>query len=399
MRILHTSDWHLGRSFGPASLVDDQLAFVDWLLGQVGEQRIDLVVVAGDIYDRAIAPTDAVVMFRDALRRLLDTGAKVAVITGNHDGADRVAAYDDLLDLSGLYLRGGYSRIGEVITLSMSDGPLDLVLLPFLDPQAAPDDLADTTSVPDASSSIEEGALTAAIARRARRTHQSVLEAAIDAVTPHLHSPRSLAVSHAFVAGGEITDSERQLTVGGTGTVDAALFAPFSYTALGHLHRPQTVSGHTTVVYSGTPLAYSFSEEHPKSITIVDMGPDGQCAIDTVTVPVGRGVTTVTGTIDDLLRTTPSAAVTSSFVRAIVTDAGVVLDAKQRLTAVYPHVVEIVLAPPMQPGGVTTAIDRRTMSATEAADAFWLASVGAPPTPPQQHLLHSAIAEAEGRVA
>jgi len=399
MRMLHTSDWHLGRSFGPASLAADQQAFVDWLVGQVGEQRIDLVVIAGDIYDRAIAPTEAVVMFREALHRLLATGAKVVVITGNHDGADRVAAYDDLLDLSGLYLRGGYSRIGEVVTVAMADGPLDLVLLPFLDPQAAPDSLADDALAGDGSAGDASAGDADAVARLARRTHQSVLEAAIAAATPNLRSPRSLAVSHAFVAGGAITDSERPLTVGGTGTVDAALFAPFSYTALGHLHRPQAVAGHPTVVYSGTPLAYSFSEDHAKSVCVVDMAPDGTCSIDTVHVPVGRGVVTVTGTIDQLLSATPTAATLTSFVRAIVTDAGVVLDAKQRLTAVYPHVVEIVLAPPVRDGEAAAAIDRRTMSAAEAADAFWLASVGSPPTDPQQHLLHTALAEAEGKVA
>ena len=139
MRILHTSDWHLGRSFGPLSLHDDQQAFIDWLVQLCAEERIELVVVAGDIYDRSIPPTEAVVMFRNALVRLQAAGHTLAIITGNHDGADRVAAYDELMDASNVFVRGGYSKIGEVIHLSFTDGPLDLVMLPFLDPQAAPD--------------------------------------------------------------------------------------------------------------------------------------------------------------------------------------------------------------------------------------------------------------------
>ena len=118
MRILHTSDWHLGRSFGQFSLADDQRAFTDWFVGQCTAQRADLVIIAGDIYDRAVAPVEAIAHFREVLAALLAAGVQVAVITGNHDGADRVAPYDDLLDLSRLYLRGGYGAVGEVLTLA-----------------------------------------------------------------------------------------------------------------------------------------------------------------------------------------------------------------------------------------------------------------------------------------
>ncbi len=402
MRILHTSDWHLGRSFGPVSLAAEQQAFIDWLVAQTIEQRIDLVVVAGDVFDRSVAPIDAVVMFREALMRLLETGAKVAVITGNHDSPDRVAAYDDLLDLSGVYVRGGYSRFGEVLRLPFVDGPLDLVLLPFLDPQAAPDELDEGGIEPepdDLFDTTADDSVTEAFARRVRRTHRSVLAAAIAAAVPRLSAPRSLAVAHAFVTGCITSESERQLTVGGTGAVEAALFKRFSYSALGHLHRPQEVSARRTVRYAGTPLAYSFSETHVKSIVVIDMAADGTCVVHTLPIPVGRAVRIVTGTIDQLLRAEPDAALAASFVRAVVTDPGVVLDAKQRLAVVYPHVVEIVLDPPKVQGATRTTIDQRTMSATDAADAFWLASVGTPPTPDEEAVLHEAIFAADSRVA
>ena len=389
MRILHTSDWHLGRSFGAVSLADDQQAFITWMTAEAMSRNVDLVVIAGDIFDRAIAPTDAVVMFREALRTLQAAAITVAVITGNHDGADRVFAYDDLLDRSGVYIRGGFSKIGEVITLNFADGPLDLVMLPFLDPQAAPDGLSEGA-----------GEVTAdATDRRRARTHQSVLAAAIAAATPSLFAPRSLAVSHAYVAGAAVSDSERQLTIGGTGTVDASLFDKFSYTALGHLHRPQTVGSRPTVRYSGTPLAYSFSEDHAKSIEIIDMAADGTCVVEPVAIPVGRPVLTVTGLIDELLRAEPSPEAKRSLVRAIITDPGVVLDAKQRLSALYPNVVEIVLSPPVvMRGDGETPLDRNTVTPSEAATLFWIDSTGDEPSAEQLEVLHAAIAKAAAEI-
>ncbi len=406
MRILHTSDWHLGRSLGPVSFLDDQAVFVDWLLEQVDNRGIELVVIAGDIFDRPVAPNDALVLFRHALRSLQSRQVQVAVITGNHDGPERVANYHDLLDGSGVFLRGGYTQIGEVIALQFADGPLDLVPLPFLDPQMAPDsdddaDGAAREAVGADAADDTAGAADAAYERLMRRTHHSVLHDAITAALPNLTSGRrSLAVSHAYVAGASTSESERKLTVGGTGTVEASLFEPFSYTALGHLHRPQKVAGSDTVRYSGTPLAYSFSEDHPKSITIVDMAADGSCVVEEVRVTVGRPVLTVTGKIDDLLRAEPSAKDRNALVRVVLTDRGVVLDAKQRLSAVYPSVVEIILQPDgVAEGMVVAAIDGPRLTAIEATVAFWNDSVGSAPSEVESTILNAAIAKAEGVTA
>lgn len=401
MKILHTSDWHLGRDFGSVSLHDDQRRFIEWLVGVVRERKIDLVVIAGDLFDHAYAPADAIRLFRDALHELLAAGAKVAAITGNHDAHDRVANYGGLLDLSGLYLRGGYQAIGEVIPLEFDDGPLDLVLLPFLDPQGAPDSLG-AEAVPTEADPVAEG-VDDAFARRVRRTHQSVLEDAVRAAQPNLTAPRSLAVAHAFVSGGLVSESERQLEVGGTGSVSAEVFGPFSYTALGHLHRPQAIEGWPNIRYSGTPLAYSYSEEHPKSVTVIDMAPAGGCTYEIVPIGVGRAVATVKGRIDDLLAMKPTEAVRASFVRAIITDPGVVLDAKQRLLAVFPNVVDVEMQPVGDDGKpmVYTAglVDRKQQTPGEVADQFWAASTGSPPTQRQQHMLHAAIQQAEEQMA
>ncbi|MEY4373408.1 MAG: nuclease SbcCD subunit [Actinomycetota bacterium] len=394
MRILHTSDWHLGISLGTVSLLEHQADYVDWLVDTVRRERIDLVVIAGDLFDRAIAPKEAVVLFKEALDRLLNTGARVAAITGNHDGADRVANYGGLLDGSGVLIRGGYQAIGEVTTLHFADGPLDLVMLPYLDPQADPDVAADGND--DDSTEARSGELDARVERLLAATHESVLHTAIAAAAGNLRSTRSVAVSHAFVAGGSTTDSERRLTVGGTGTVDVSLYDPFTYTALGHLHRPQAVGDAGRVRYSGTPMSYSFSEEHPKSVTVVNMGADGSFALEHLDVPVGRAVLTVEGTMDDLLKRKPSVAEREAFVRAIITDRAVVLDAKKRLSTVYPNVLEVEL----QPEGVPQRVDisraqTGSVSAIDSTEAFWQAVIGQSPNEAERSLLQRAVASAE----
>jgi len=408
MRILHTSDWHLGRSFGPIALLDDQRAFIDWLVTQVREREVDLVVVAGDLFDRPVAPSDALVLFRNTLLALQELRVQVALITGNHDGPDRVANYHDLLDASGVYLRGGYTAPGEVIALQFADGPLQLVPLPYLDPQLAPDDLGSatvnssdssaTTGDEGATGDADAAAVEAAYARRVRRTHQSVLADAIEAAKSNLQpGVRSLAVSHAYVLGATTSESERNLTVGGHGEVEGSLFEPFSYTALGHLHRPQWVGDSGTSRYSGTPLAYSFGENHAKSITIVDMSADGSCTVEEVPVPVGRGVHTVRGKIDDLLRATPTEAERQSFVRVELHDHGVVLDAKQRLSDVFPYVVEILLRPEgVVEGGAVPVLSGERPSPLETTVAFWREADRSEPTSAEQALLGAAVAYGEG---
>lgn len=395
MRIAHTSDWHLGRSFGEVSLRGDQARFCDWFVDFVREEACELVVIAGDIYDRAIAPTESIDLFRDTVRRLLATDIKVVAITGNHDAADRVAPYSELLDLSGLLLRGGYDRIGEVIPFSASDGPLDLVLLPFLHPQVAPDDFGADPSPGDdaeqgdaADSDVDE-----LLRRRSRRTHESVLADAVARARPQLTSGRSLAVAHAFVAGSTESESERRLEVGGTGQVGVELFSGFSYTALGHLHRPQDVPVDVgRVRYSGTPLPYSFSEDHPKSITVIDLAADGTCAVEEVSVPVGRAVHRISGTMEELLDPSRFPSAHEGFVQATVTDRGTVTDAKARLLPVYPYVVEVRLNALVDGQEAAAAPQNiREVPPLEAVSSFWESAEGTVPTGPVLELLTDVV--------
>jgi exonuclease SbcD len=375
MKILHTSDWHLGRSFGSVSLHDAQTQFCEWLLEVAVSEKVELLVVAGDLYDRSIPPQESVVLWRETLTAFHKAGIAVVAIAGNHDGADRVAAFDGLTDGARIFVRGGYGRAGEVLTLQFSDGPLDIALVPFLDPQLAP---------PEWKAELAEAEV--------KPTHESVLQKALDQARAESAASRSLAVVHAFVGGSTTAESERQLTVGGTDQVAATALEGFSYVALGHLHTPQMIDGSEQVRYSGTPIAYSFSETAPKSVVLIDMAADGACSIEALSVPVGRGVITITGTIEELLAPGAHPEAADKYVKAVLTDNAYVVDAKSRLLEVYPYCTDVV----MKMAGTSTAIGpndeiRSALAPRDAAEKFWEDIVNEPLSDLQRNTVVAAI--------
>lgn len=352
MRILHTSDWHLGRSFGEHRLLDEQARFVDWVVEVVRSENIDLVAIAGDLYDRSVPPADAVELFHTALRRLLDAGAEIAGIAGNHDSAERIGSTDGLL-ADGLVLRGGYRRAAEVDVRPYHDGLLAIVATPYLDPVFAPIGLDSSDRLPHAvdctSAHDSDTAVLAAFAggadrvgsapQRSRPTHETVLRRSLDAARRGLPvGMRSLVLAHAFVTGAEPSDSERTLAVGDAAMVSSAVFDGFDYIALGHLHRSQIVGGDERVRYSGAPLPYSFSETTQKEVVVVELDPDGDARSKPLPVDVGRSVTTVRGSLDELLA---SPGNDRDWIRIELTNAHPVADAHRRLRDRFPHVVEI----------------------------------------------------------
>lgn len=411
VRIVHTSDWHLGRNFGPVSLLEDQRAFCQWLTEWSIAEGIDLVIVAGDIYDRAIPPVEAIELFTSTVKALTEAGIVVAAITGNHDAADRVAPYLSLMESSRFYLRGGYRQIGEVIPLNFDDGPLDLALLPYLEPRSAPDDFGFNQDSADHHDTDYEAndanlALNTAeqddtlVKRRLARTHAEVMRTSLKLIRSRLNAPRSVVVAHAFVTGGSASDSERQLVVGGTGEVPVELFEGFSYAALGHLHRPQNIGSTARVRYCGTPLAYSFSEEHEKSVSVINLNSDGTLEAEQVAVPVGRGVVTLSGEIDDLLTNQAYLHAEACFLRAIVTDRATVFNAKAKLAARFPHVIEVQLRPE---GNLPNFAQHQPQFAQstplQVASEFWRNVEGEAPSISTLELLTSAVEAATSNEA
>ena len=264
MRLLHTSDWHLGRSLHKADLREAQERFLDHLVETAREERVDAVLIAGDVYDRAVPPVDAVALCEQALVRLRDTGARVVVISGNHDSARRLGFSSALIDASGVHLRTRPATLAEPVMLLDDHGPVAVYGVPYLEP---------AVGLPGFDGPRAHSAVLAEAAARIRA------DAAARGVR------RTVVVAHAWVAGGGASDSERDISVGGVGYVPASLFDGFSYVALGHLHGQQTIAEHMR--YSGSPLPYSFSEaHHKKGSWLVEVGADGATRAERVPAPV-----------------------------------------------------------------------------------------------------------------
>jgi exonuclease SbcD len=326
MRIIHTSDWHIGRRFERESLEDDQRAFLTWLAGLVAEERVDLVVVAGDVYDRSLPAEDAVALLDSGLDAIRTAGAQVAMISGNHDSARRLGFGAGRQALGGVHVFADDRGPPVPRVLAAADERVALVAVPFLDPHVAP-----------APRPADDGSPRPA-------THQNVLADALDAgrrALAGLDPMPSIAVAHAFVSGAGLSDSERTLAIGGADQVDPAVLDGFDYVALGHLHRPQRIGGTDTVAYSGSPLPYSFSEDHPKSVRLLEVAGGRICDVSIVPVPVGRKVVTLTGTLHGLLTDPAHEPCTDRWVAARLTDDTVQTQPMERLRSRFPHAVNL----------------------------------------------------------
>jgi DNA repair protein SbcD/Mre11 len=332
MRMLHTSDWHLGRTLHRADLRQAQAAFLDHLVDTVRSEKIDAVLVSGDVYDRAIPPVDAVALCEDGLFRLRDAGARVIVISGNHDSARRLGFASALVDSAGVYLRTRVGALAQPVLLEDRHGPVAVYGVPFLEPDAVRTDLpgfgtTDDDAVP--------------------RGHQGVLTRATDCIRADLATrggARSVVMAHAWVAGGEASESERDISVGGVGRVPAGLFDGFGYTALGHLHGPQTLD--ERLRYSGSPLPYSFSEaRQAKGSWLVDLGPDGNVQVERLPAPAFRRLTVLRGLLADLVASPAYTEFEDDFVSVVLTDTGRPEGAMDQLRRRFPHVLVLAFEP------------------------------------------------------
>ena len=422
MRILHTSDWHLGRTFHGRVLDDAHAVFADHLVELARTEAVDAVVVSGDVYDRAIPPTDSVRLLDETLRRLSDI-TRVILTPGNHDSARRLGFASDLLR-EGLTIRARVADVDRPVIVPGPDGGdgLYVYALPYLDPDAARETLppllaarlgeemadAARTTVPEGAGDHSEktvddppGTASDAPVRRLPRSHEAVVSGALRLVAADLAARRAaaparvpaLVMSHAFVVGGlPSEESERDIRVGGVDSVPSGVFASLGgspsarecggldYVALGHLHRPQEIrsaggagrpngpgkaggpggpeAGESDgpgesgppqrdsrpgprLVYSGSPLALSFSEApFPKSSVLVALGPDGVASLERVPAPVPHRIETVTGTMDELLSPAWDHAA-GAWVRAVVRGP-MPLGATSRLRERFGQVLAIV---------------------------------------------------------
>ena len=325
MRLLHTSDWHIGRSLHGTDLLAEQEAVLSGLASVVAAEKVDAVLVAGDVYDRAVPSADATAVLDRVVGRLLAAGAAVVMTPGNHDSARRLGTFSGLLSAAGLHVRAATNRLDEPVLLSDEHGDVAVYGLPFLEPEVARHELGLTSGPTE------------------KRSHEAVLGAAMDRVRADLFlrpGARSVVLAHAFVGGGVPSESERDICVGGVDLVPASVFDGVDYVALGHLHRPQSLT--PRLRYSGSPLAYSFGEAGQQKLAwLVDLDRAGLADVRPVPLPTPRQLTVLSGTLDELLADPAHADVEDHFVSARLTDPARPTDPMRRLQARFPYCVHL----------------------------------------------------------
>ena len=316
MKFLHTGDLHIGKSLNEFSLLEDQAFFLDQIIEITMQQKVDAVVLAGDIYDRSIPSTEAVSLLDRFLVNLAEKNIKVLMISGNHDSSERVSFAGDILDKQGIYIAGSIEEQPKTVTLKDTFGTIDFVLLPFVRPA----NVGTTNS------------------------REAVFKLLSNAST---QSERKVLVTHFFVTDQdrlpELSDSETTVHVGGLDHVEASLFTGYDYTALGHIHKPQQI-GDRPVYYAGTPMKYSFSEVHQtKSVQIVTFNEPGNLSVEKMEIPLLHDFRKIKGKLEELIAPeTVSLADPQGYLQVTLTDEDELIDPMGTLRSVYPNVCQIL---------------------------------------------------------
>lgn len=318
MKFAHIADLHIGKRVHDFSMLEDQRYILDQMLGIFEEQRVDGILIAGDVYDKVVPSAEAVQLFDEFITRLAKLKIPVYMISGNHDSAERLSFGARLFESNDIYISQVYDGKVKKVGLEDEYGLVNVYLLPFLKPATVRHALQR-----DDIESYEDGVMAA------------LQECEVDA------SQRNVLVAHQFVTGADRCDSE-EASVGGLDNVSAEVFDEFDYVALGHIHRPQKM-GRETLRYSGTPLKYSFSEvEHKKSVTIVELLEKGNVQISTVPLVPLRDMRKVRVTY---MKVTAKESYTAEnkmdYLQITLTDEEDVPGALQKLRTIYPNLMRL----------------------------------------------------------
>lgn len=323
MKILHTADLHIGKKIFELSMIEDQKYILKQIYDIAVREQVDVVLIAGDVYDRAVPSTEAVSLLDDFLTSLIWAKIPVIMISGNHDSPERVAFADRILEKRGLYIAGNYCEPLKTVTLEDEYGPVTFVCMPFVKPAV--------TGNATASQAVEQ--------------MLSTLPVPLDG------SRRQVLLTHFFVTGEqeetpELSDSAGDVNVGGLDNVPAGLFQNFAYVALGHIHRPQHI-GKGNVYYAGAPLKYSFGEAlNEKSVNLVELGKPGEVTVSRIPLKPLREMRCIKGKLQDLMSREvlemPEIS-REDYVQATLTDTEELIDPIGTLRSVYPNVLQILL--------------------------------------------------------
>lgn len=315
MRILHTSDLHIGKRLNDVNLIEDQKYVLEQIINIAENQKCDAVIIAGDVYDKSNPSAEAMTLFNDFLMSLSERKIPVYIISGNHDSQERVAYFSGFARNMGVYISDGCKETPDVYTLEDEYGKVNICLLPFIKPVEARRILPD----------------------RKIETYEDAVRELISNVEIN-ESERNIMVCHQYVTGASLCDSE-ELAIGGLDNISAELFDKFDYVAMGHIHGPQKIK-RETLRYSGSPLKYSFSEaNHKKSVTIADFKEKGEITVTTVPLKFLHDVREVKGGLVQLMDMPYS----EDYVRVTVTDENVVPDARISLLTVFPNMMKFAV--------------------------------------------------------
>lgn len=325
LRIFHTADWHLGKIVQGQYMTEDQAYALDHFIQDVEREQPDVVIIAGDLYDRAVPPTEAVDLLNDILERLvLQLKVPVLAIAGNHDSPDRIGFAVKLMERNGLHMVGQLQTPIKPVTLHDEEGPIEFYLVPYADPAV----------------------IRHLLGQDEIKSHQDAMEAIVRDIQSNWDpNARHVLIGHAFVTPyGEqeenTSDAERPLSIGGAEYVNAQTLQAFDYVALGHLHQAHQV-GSNRIQYAGSPLKYSISEEnHKKGYLDIELTTQ-QLNIQKVLLPARRDMRRVIGKIDEIERHT----VNEDYVYVTLTDENPVLFPMEKIRAVYPNAMHVDRAP------------------------------------------------------
>lgn len=323
MKFLHTSDLHIGKKIFDLSMLEDQRFILNQIFDIAVREQVDAMLIAGDIYDRAVPSTEAVSLLDDFLTRLIEAKIPVVMISGNHDSPERVAFADRILEKRGLHIAGTYSEPLKTVEFEDEHGPVTIVCMPFVKPAVA-------------------GAESAA---------EAVERMLASLPMPQDASCRRVLLTHFFVTGEsgevpELSDSETDVNVGGLDSVSSGMFAGFDYVALGHIHRPQHV-GRGNAYYAGAPLKYSFGEAlNEKSVNMVELGQPGKVMVRKIPLKPLHEMRCVKGKLQELMKRDVQELVgeaNEDYLQATLTDTEELIDPIGTLRSVYPNVLQILL--------------------------------------------------------
>jgi len=333
MKIFHMGDWHIGKSVNGFYMTEDQEFIMEQLYEEIREEKPDVLLVAGDLYDRSVPPVQAIELLNKVLGKIIvELKTPVIALAGNHDSNERINFGAELLKASGLYISGTLKKVIQKITIKDESGPVNFYPIPYADPPIVRDLFED------------EGI----------KNHDGAMKKIVDSIINILDkTQRNVAIAHGYVTFMkneeevavelEESESEKPLSIGGTALINAAYFDAFNYTALGHLHGPQKV-GTNKMRYSGSPLKYSFSEtKQKKGITIVNLNAKGEVDIIFHEFKPRRDFRIIKGELKELMDEKVSRLENrEDYIKVVLTDKGELLDPMAKLRSVYPNVMELV---------------------------------------------------------